>query len=99
MKAIIFRQPRSAMQSGDATTKKWYIKFEREYRQTHDFLMGWSSSKDMAQQVEGHLIFDTQEDAIEFCKINNYPYEVIPYKEIIVKPRSYSLDILQRRQD
>ena len=58
MVARIYKPARTAMQSGPARTKEWVLEYEPEMAREIDPLMGWTSSRDMKQQLQ--LSFDTQ---------------------------------------
>ncbi len=62
------------MQSGLARTKEWVLEHEPEMPREIDPLMGWTSSRDMRQQVK--LSFSTKEDAIAYAERNGIPYTV-----------------------
>lgn len=74
MLAKIYQPAKTAMQSGQANTKKWVIEFEAESARRIDPLMGWTSSSDMAGQVQ--LSFDTLEAAVAYAERHNLPYQV-----------------------
>ena len=52
MRARIYRPAKNAMQSGKARTKQWLLEYEPESPRTIDPLMGWTSSRDMRQQLQ-----------------------------------------------
>ena len=52
MSAVIYQQPKSAMQSGRAKTDTWILEFERSEALRPDPLMGWSGSGDTQSQVK-----------------------------------------------
>ena len=52
MPARIYQPSRNAMQSGKAKTKNWVLEFEAEIPRETDPLMGWTSSRDMKQQLK-----------------------------------------------
>ncbi|MEM7667122.1 MAG: ETC complex I subunit [Pseudomonadota bacterium] len=51
MPAIIYQQPKSAMQSGKAKTDTWVLEFEQSEARKPDPLMGWTGSSDTQAQV------------------------------------------------
>ncbi len=52
MTAIIYQQPKSAMQSGKAKIDTWVLEFERSEAMKPDPLMGWPGSGDTQAQVK-----------------------------------------------
>lgn len=52
MTAIIYQQPKSAMQSGTAKTDVWILEFEQSEARKPDPLMGWTGSGDTQAQVK-----------------------------------------------
>jgi NADH dehydrogenase (ubiquinone) Fe-S protein 4 len=59
--------------------------------------MGWSSSKDTANQVK--LKFDSADDAIKYAEKNGWEYDVVHDQERIVTPRNYSDNFVYRPVD
>ncbi len=88
MRARIFRQPKTAMQSGMAHTNQWVLVYERAERQSPDPLMGWSGSGDTRAQVT--LRFDTREEAIAFADRNGLPYDIEIPPPRTHKPKAYA---------
>jgi ETC complex I subunit conserved region len=64
--ARIYKPARTAMQSGKARTKEWFLEYEPEQPREIEPLMGWTASGDMRQQVR--LRFDTAEEATAYCE-------------------------------
>ena len=88
MVARITRPAKTAMQSGQAKTKRWLLEYEPEVARTADPLMGWTSSSDMKAQIR--LWFASKEDAIAYCERKQIAYNVIEPKERTAKVVSYS---------
>ena len=86
--AIIAQRPKSAMQSGKATTHRWCITFAPESPLEKDPIMGWASSGDMSGEVA--LFFSTPEEAIAFANKTGFTYEVHAPRYQGLKPKSYS---------
>jgi ETC complex I subunit conserved region len=87
--ARIFVPPKSAMQSGRATSEKWRLSFPPSDRLRVDPLMGWTGSGDTQKQLG--LYFATKEAAIAYAEANGIPYvveEQPPAKPI--KPKVYA---------
>ena len=74
MRARIFQQPKTAMQSGTAYTSQWALEWEPSEQRRQDPLMGWFGSGDTQTQV--HLHFDTKEAAIAYAEHAGIPYDV-----------------------
>ena len=88
MTARIYRPTKTAMQSGKAKTKDWVLDYDPEVPRTVEPLMGWTSSRDMRQQLK--LRFATQEEAIAYCEREGIAYRVLPDKEPARRTISYS---------
>lgn len=65
MLARIYQPARNAMQSGDAKSGIWVLKFSPEEARTVDPLMGWTGSGDMRSQVR--LEFESKDAAIAYA--------------------------------
>jgi hypothetical protein len=88
MRARIFQQPKTAMQSGIAGTDEWVIDFESTSAGRQDPLMGWFGSRDTQSQVQ--LRFPTQADAIAYADRNGLAYDIelpLPRRR---KPKVYA---------
>ncbi|AZN72291.1 ETC complex I subunit [Georhizobium profundi] len=79
MTARIYRPAKTAMQSGKAKTQDWVLRYEPEIPRSIDPMMGYTSSRDMKQQI--NLSFDTREAAIDYAERNGIAYRVIEPKE------------------
>jgi hypothetical protein len=66
MTAIIYQQPKSAMQSGKAKTDTWVLEFEQSEARKPDPLMGWTGSGDTQAQVK--LNFPSKEAAKTYAQ-------------------------------
>ena len=89
MKIIIYRQAKSAMQSGKVKSKKWLVKpIEETNSRSVDSLMHWVSSNDTKTQLQ--FEFSNKEDAIDYAVKNNFEYEVFEPQELKIKPKSYA---------
>jgi hypothetical protein len=88
VRARIFQQPKTAMQSGRAGTHEWLLQFEPTAAERADPLMGWIGGGDTRAQV--HLRFDSREDAVAYAEREGLQYEVeLPRARKFV-PKSYS---------
>ena len=88
MRARIYKPSKTAMQSGRGNTKLWVLEFEPSARKTPDPLMGWAGSADTSQQVR--MRFDTQEEAVTYCKRNGIDYSIMKPRERHIRPKSYA---------
>ena len=84
----IFRQPKSAMQSGQAGTHEWVLEFEPTEARRADPLMGWIGSADTQTQV--HLRFPNQDEAVAYATRNNLTYSVELPRDRRMKPKAYA---------
>ena len=84
----IFRPAKTAMQSGQAKTRRWVMVFEPTGRSAPDPIMGWSSSADTGRQVT--LRFDSRDDAVAYARKHGYTYTVREPKSRTVKPKAYA---------
>ena len=66
MTAIIYQQPKSAMQSGKAKTDTWVLEFEQSEARKPDPLMGWTGSGDTQAQVR--LSFPSKDAAKAYAE-------------------------------
>ncbi len=85
---LIFKPPKSAMQSGLNKTKKWCL-CNNDINET--FISSkfcWTGSSNPEKQIK--LFFDDLESAINFAEKNNYKYEIQkPNKRNLIK-KSYA---------
>lgn len=88
MLARIYKPAKTAMQSGNARTKNWWLEYEPSEPLEVEPLMGWTSSTDMRQQI--HLRFETKEEAIAYCERHRIPYEVEEPNEASQRVVTYS---------
>ncbi len=95
MDVRIFRPARTAMQSGEANTRKWVLEFEPSSPKTTDPLMGWIGSDDTTGQV--HMHFPTREAAVAFARKQGFEYRVFEPKEQPRRPKSYASNFRYRK--
>jgi hypothetical protein len=74
MRARIFQQPKSSMQSGTASTTQWALEWAPTEPRRQDALMGWFGSGDTQAQV--HLHFASREEAVAYAERAGVPYDV-----------------------
>jgi hypothetical protein len=79
MSARIYRPAKTAMQSGKAKTHDWLLEFEPEVPRSIDPVMGYTSSRDMKQQIR--LSFETRELAMAYAEREGIAYRVEEPKE------------------
>ena len=87
-RARIYRQPKTAMQSGMAGTHEWMLEYEPAEAPRADPMMGWSGSADTRAQL--HLKFPTREEAIAFAEKNGLQYDLELPHERKMKPKAYA---------
>lgn len=89
MKFLIYRQAKSAMQSGSKNAKKWLLKpVEYSNDRSRDELMGWVSNKNTTSQLR--FEFATKEAAVDFAKKNNFDFELLNPNERQIVAKSYA---------
>jgi hypothetical protein len=74
MRARIFQQPKTAMQSGLAGTQEWVLQWEPTQKQRQDALMGWFGGGSTQSQVA--LRFATREEAIAYAEKSGLSYDL-----------------------
>jgi len=84
----IYRQAKTAMQSGRANTLRWVVEFEPESRREVEPLMGWTSSRDTREQVR--LYFDSEAEAVAYAERNGLMYTLERPHEREVRPKVYA---------
>ncbi len=88
MVARIYRPSKNAMQSGIGSTKLWRLEYAPESPKSFDHVMGYCSSSDMKSQIK--LSFESQEDAIDYCKRHGIPFELMEEQSRKHRPRTYA---------
>ncbi len=96
-RARIYRQPKTAMQSGRAGTQEWVLDFEPSERRQADPLMGWIGSSDTQTQVR--LLFDTREEAQAYAEKQGLVVSVEIPTERKFKPKAYADNFKFGRSD
>jgi len=86
-KAKIYKPSKSAMQSGNKNSNKWFLEFLTNDTGINP-LMGWESSTDTLSEVK--LEFTDKNLAIAYAKKNKINYEIIEPKERKIVKKSYS---------
>jgi len=88
MRARIYQPARNAMQSGKARTHSWVLEYEPESQKAPDPLMGWTSSRDMRQQIS--MEFENLDEAKAYAEKNGIPFQVFEPHKPAPKAKSYS---------
>ena len=88
MQARIYQPAKTAMQSGQAKTRDWVVRFEPKAARRIDPLMGWTSSSDTDQQVI--MRFPTREAAVAYCEKHDMDYHLQEPRQRKVKIKAYS---------
>ncbi|MCB9978936.1 MAG: ETC complex I subunit [Rhodospirillales bacterium] len=88
MKVTVSKPSKTAMQSGAARTRGWFLEGEPDVPDSIDPLMGWSSSGGTARQIR--MRFETLEEALHFAGEKGWACTVLPPQEKRVRPRSYA---------
>ena len=84
----IYRQAKTAMQSGRANIERWVVEFEPESRREVEPLMGWTSSADTKGQVR--LRFDSEAEAVAYARKHGFMYTLEKPRERRVRPKAYA---------
>jgi hypothetical protein len=93
MKFLIYRQSKSAMQSGKKNTKKWLMTLlEENNSRSISSPLSWVGSNDTKTQLQFN--FSTKDQAEEFAKSQGYEYEILDNFDPIIKPKSYANNFL-----
>ena len=88
MRARIFKQPKTSMQSGVAGTEFWVLEWAPQERREPDPMMGWFGSADTQAQVR--LRFDTREEAVAYAQGTGEPFEVEVDPPRVHRPKLYA---------
>ncbi len=88
MQVRIYKPSKTAMQQGQAGTRRWVLEFEPEAPRRVEPLMGWTSSADTRSQLR--LRFETKEEAIAYAKCQGYMYTLEEPRERSPKPKAYA---------
>ena len=97
MVARIYKPAKTAMQSGQARTKRWVLEYEPAERRQVEPLMGWTSSSDMRQQIR--VTFETREDAIAYANKEGIAFELQEPKARKKHPKAYADNFAFKRRE
>ncbi len=93
MKFLIYRNPKSAMQSGKKNSKKWLmILVEENNSRSLSSPLSWVSSSDTSTQLKFN--FASKDQAIEFAKQRGFEYQIIEEQNPLILPKSYANNFL-----
>ena len=88
MRARIYQPPKTAMQSGWASTHQWVLEFKPSSAPRPDPLMGWIGGGDTQEQV--HLHFDTRDEAVAYAEKRGIDYDLELPQARRIKPKAYA---------
>ena len=88
MQVRIYKPPKTAMQSGQANTRRWLLEYEPESARQVEPLMGWTSSRDTKGQL--HLWFDSMEEAVDYARRHGLMYAVEQPQDRRIRPKAYA---------
>lgn len=88
MQVRIYREPKNAMQSGYAKSRRWVMEFEPEVPREVEPLMGWTSSRDTRSQIR--LFFASKDEAVSYARRKGLLYHLEEAKDRIPQPKSYA---------
>ncbi|MCQ8240773.1 ETC complex I subunit [Rhizosaccharibacter radicis] len=88
MRARIYQQPKSSMQSGQSNTHDWVLEYGQTQARQQDPLMGWFGSGDTSSQVR--LRFPTRDEAVAYAERNAIAFDVELPAARVRKPKAYA---------
>ena len=88
MRARIFKEPKTSMQSGQANTHDWVLEYGQSLPRRTDPLMGWTGSGDMQSQIR--LKFPSREEAVAYAEREAIAYDVELPAPRIRKAKAYA---------
>ena len=86
--ARISELDRKTTQSGNATSGRWLLEFERKEPLRPDPLTGWNGSSDTNPQVR--MVFPTREAAIAYCEKHGLDHHLVPAAPVKLKIQAYA---------
>ena len=88
---------RAATQQGEEQTK-WTIEWDKSSQtKWTNPLMGWTSGKDTANQLDIILKFDTKQEAIDYATTHGLEYDVLEPTHARKKPKAYADNFKYRK--
>ena len=98
MRARIFQQPKSSMQSGQANMHEWVLEYGQSEQRRQDPLMGWFGSGDTQSQLR--LRFPDKEEAVAYAEGHSIPYDIELSPARMRRPKAYADNFrFDRRQN
>ncbi|MBB2197467.1 MAG: ETC complex I subunit [Gluconacetobacter sp.] len=88
MRARIYRQAKTATQSGQANTHDWILEYGQTQPRQQDSLMGWTGSRDTRSQLR--LQFPDRESAVAYADRHAVPYDMELPVARVRKPKLYA---------
>ena len=88
MKARIYQQPKSSMQSGRRNVGKWLLEYDPAEKKVLDPLTGWFGSGDVRGQIA--LSFDSRESAVAYAEANGLEFDIVPLGPATLKLQAYA---------
>ncbi|OUJ13003.1 ETC complex I subunit [Acetobacter sp. DsW_063] len=89
MTARIYRQPKSAGQSGQSQTHTWILEYGQSSPHRPGGLMGWTGSRDTRSQLR--LKFGSRDEALGYAQLHAIAYELEePAPSRARKPKVYA---------
>lgn len=93
-KFLIFKPPKSAMQSGLNNSKKWCLCNNEINESFMSSKFCWNGTSNPEKKIK--LFFENLDSAINFAKKNNYDYEILkPNKRTLIK-KSYAENFIKK---
>ncbi len=86
--ARIFQEPKNAMSSGRARSRRWVLEYIPAEARRADPLMGWAGSGDTQRQVR--LTFDSSEAALAYAASQGVTAHLIATPVRRLKIQSYA---------
>ena len=88
MRARIFREPKTSMQSGQANLHEWVLEYGQSEPMQADPLTGWSGSGDTQSQLR--LKFPSREEAVAYAEREAIAFDLELPPVRIRKPKAYA---------
>lgn len=92
---LIYREEKSAMQSGMYKSSKWFMKFINYDEEESEYifnLMNWEGGKDVLKTIR--MEFETRDSAIHFAETNKFKYIISEPNSRNIKPKSYASNFI-----
>lgn len=83
----IYKTTKVSTQSGKGKAGHWCVEFCASEMKKQDTITGWYGSGDTPAHRK--LYFETQEQAVKFCKHRDLSYDIQPLCDKKIIPKSY----------